>query len=279
MRSSILPYQGGKWRMRKALAALLADHGMTELESVGLNDIGPWGMTWQVLAIPVQLAGVIDMLKEYAQEPPREVYDRLNHSAVPNERIAYATQHLFLQRISVDGKAVSIRNEHWKSPGYNKNSAEGCAKTDRFGGVRPMVPYLVEVLEEMYARKWIEGTDGWITQGDVRELDPVWRMHRNWPIPFTTEDPEVLPRATYIDPNYVGATGYRDGLTRDEVVQIAVRWHNSGALVLVSESEPIYDLLELGWKCRCIKDADNHGSPFRAKKQEWVTYSVSKELT
>lgn len=56
-----------------------------------------------------------------------------------------------------------------------------------------------------------------------------------------------LPPGTvcYIDPSYVGTTSYSDNLPRSEVLTLARRWSNAGALVAISEAEPIEELE--GW--------------------------------
>lgn len=43
----------------------------------------------------------------------------------------------------------------------------------------------------------------------------------------------------YLDPPYVGATGYGWDMPRPELLQLARRWHDAGAVVAVSEAEPI----------------------------------------
>jgi len=58
-----------------------------------------------------------------------------------------------------------------------------------------------------------------------------------------------LPPGTvaYMDPPYVGTTGYGHDLPRSEVVSLARRWADAGATVAISEAEPIGDLVSDGW--------------------------------
>jgi len=62
-------------------------------------------------------------------------------------------------------------------------------------------------------------------------------------------DPPTLPPGTvaYMDPPYLNTTGYAHDLGRDEVVRIARRWADAGALVCISEAEPIPELIADGW--------------------------------
>jgi len=66
-----------------------------------------------------------------------------------------------------------------------------------------------------------------------------------------TLQPPPLPSdaVCFIDPPYIGTTGYGHDLSRADVVAMAQRWAAAGATVLVSEAEPISALVEQGWHC------------------------------
>ena len=51
----------------------------------------------------------------------------------------------------------------------------------------------------------------------------------------------------YMDPPYVGTTGYADDLPRADVVRIALDYHRAGAVVCVSEAVPVEELVAVGW--------------------------------
>lgn len=147
---AIVPYHGSKWRLRKKLSALLAENGFTELGSFHLNDIGPWGRTWPALLSRSQLTMTANILRTYVLGDARSVYKTLQGYPVPTDAPEYhAAQHLLLQRLSVNGKAVGTRDGRWMSPDFNRTSAYGCEATDRFGAIRPMLPYLIEILENL----------------------------------------------------------------------------------------------------------------------------------
>jgi len=120
--------------------------------------------------------------------------------------------------------------------------------------------------------KW--GAD--TTAAALRSLDtpPVWP-----PTAIAHADaqqvpvPERLPPGSvvYIDPPYQGTTGYADDLPRAQVLALAQRWAEAGALVCVSEAEPL--ALE-GWHHVEITDCRvGQKRTFSKQKREWLTLS------
>jgi hypothetical protein len=91
-----------------------------------------------------------------------------------------------------------------------------------------------------------------------------------------------LPPGTvaYMDPPYVGTTGYGHDLPRSEVVALARRWSASGAMVAISEAEPIGDLVAEGWHAVRI-DGERKGQArtFSKQKDEWLTLSNAPTWT
>jgi hypothetical protein len=85
-----------------------------------------------------------------------------------------------------------------------------------------------------------------------------------------------LPPGTvaYMDPPYVGTTGYGHDLPRSEVVALARRWAAAGAMVAISEAEPIADLTAEGWRAVRI-DGERMGQKrtFSKQQAEWLTLS------
>lgn len=117
--------------------------------------------------------------------------------------------------------------------------------------------------------------------GDVRDFVPN-RMSRIDAMPATiapdarTIDPPTLPLGTvaYMDPPYVATTGYAHDLPRAEVVALARRWAAAGAIVAISEAEPIPELVAEGWHAVRI-DAERVGNKrtFSKQQAEWLTLS------
>jgi hypothetical protein len=91
-----------------------------------------------------------------------------------------------------------------------------------------------------------------------------------------------LPPGTvaYMDPPYVGTTGYGHDLPRSEVVALARRWAAAGATVAISEAEPIADLVAEGWHAVRI-DGERKGQArtFSKQKDEWLTLSSAPTWT
>jgi len=89
-------------------------------------------------------------------------------------------------------------------------------------------------------------------------------------------DPPQLPPGVvvYIDPPYLGTTGYAHTFPREEWVPVVQRWQEAGALVVVSEAEPIPELMADGWHAVRI-DGERKGQKrtFSKQQAEWLTMS------
>jgi hypothetical protein len=96
---------------------------------------------------------------------------------------------------------------------------------------------------------------------DARKMDP----------------PKLAPGVVvYIDPPYQGTTGYGKGreFPRSEWIPVVRRWRDAGALVVVSEAEPIPELVADGWHTVRI-DGERRGQKrtFSKQQAEWLTMS------
>lgn len=269
-KNQILPYQGSKWKLRKQLEGILAKRGYTDLVSAHLADPGPWGHTWALLHSAPNW--VVDVLRGYASEDPRAVYDRLHGGMAPSVGDpAFAAQHLFLQRLSHSGKAVGCKEMRWVSPGFNKTSAYGVLGTDKFGPVNPMIPALIRQIEQGWRRPEHFRVD---CQSASDTVDHYVLLSGT--VGMTPKHPIVV----YLDPPYMNATRYPNGhLTRNELIRLARRLVHLGFFVVISEAEPIDVLVGEGWQKQCLKGAADHDAPFRAKNPEWVTISPAKPTT
>lgn len=246
----LLPFQGGKWRHRHGLAEVFEELGFSGCPSrMVIEDSGPWARVLPVVLGP-QREDLIDVLEYYEGFNPELVYDCVHGNSIPENPITFAAEYLFLQRLAFSGKAVGIRNGRWNSPGFNRSSAYGIPATDRFGEIKPMIPSLIRVLRS-YAS---------LAKG----------------VEFLFADvPTVGPTLDYIDPPYRGTTRYPNGhITRADVVTFALVSRASGASVVVSEGEPIEELVAQGWTARRLTRGRGDSSLFRGKQEEWVTYAA-----
>ena len=249
---TLLPYQGSKWKLRAPLQALLVKRNFTgPPRRTLLSDIGPWGLVWGYLLDEDCRVQIIDQLKKWLDEDPREVYDRI-HNHPSGEGAPYAAEYLFLQRLAFNGKALSDQGGIWKSPGFNDGTAYGTPKTDNFGAINPMLPSLVRTLE---AFRW-DRTAGW-------EAHQQSATDCKFPI----DDRTVV----YFDPPYQNTTTYPAGdLPRDDVIRLAREWSDQGALVVISEAE---EISELGWESECLIGDPDTESTFRGSSPEWITFN------
>ena len=91
-----------------------------------------------------------------------------------------------------------------------------------------------------------------------------------------TVEPPTLPAGTrcFIDPPYVGTTGYQHDLGRPEVVTLARKWAEAGAFVAISEAEPIAALVAEGWSTVEITgERVGQKRTFSKQQREWLTLS------
>jgi len=89
-------------------------------------------------------------------------------------------------------------------------------------------------------------------------------------------EPPTVPPGTicYMDPPYVGTTGYASDLPRAEVVRLARAWADAGAWVVISEQEPIPELMADGWHAVDITDTRRgQKRTFSKQQREWLTLS------
>jgi hypothetical protein len=94
--------------------------------------------------------------------------------------------------------------------------------------------------------------------------------------------PEILPEGTvaYMDPPYLNTTGYAHDLGRPEVVKLARRWADAGAVVCISEAEPIPELMADGWHSVDITETrKGQKRTFSKQQREWLTLSTSPKWT
>jgi hypothetical protein len=90
-------------------------------------------------------------------------------------------------------------------------------------------------------------------------------------------EPADLPPGTvvFMDPPYVGTTGYGNDLPRKDVVSMARRWAEAGARVYISEAEPLPALVADGWHAvEITSQRIGQKRTFSKQQREWVTCSV-----
>lgn len=251
-----VPYQGGKARLAEGVVARIRSRGFQGTpEEVWLSDPSMWGEVFPLLFRSPSRLEVVRQLRAHAIDPLRS-FQALQGSPLAQDPAQRVADFLFLQRLAFSGKAVGSAGGAWKSPGFNPTSAYGVQATERFGAIRPQVPAMADLLET-----WPHHLDGIFVSGSHETC---------WP-----DCVAPLPRrCVYLDPPYVNTTPYPDGsLPREEVVELALAWEESGASVLISEAEPVQELVEIGWTAEKIDASRAHQRPFQARTEEWLTMS------
>jgi site-specific DNA-adenine methylase len=247
---SLLPYQGSKWKFRKQISALINENGFIgKPQEIHLYDIGPWDIVLKTLISSKK--EVIQLLNDFNKKDPRELYTLLNKSKIPDDHISLTAEFLFLQRLSFSGKAVGTTHGFWDSPGFNKTSAYGLKATSKFGEIKPMIVSLIKRINE--------------NNFNSIPLTTIGKF-----LPYPKEN--VLNTVVYLDPPYQGSTKYPDGdVSRNNLIDLGLAWYKAGALVLISESEPIK---ELNWKEFKISEKSFNKVNFQNKNEEWITYNM-----
>lgn len=267
---TLVPYQGNKWRVSRQLVEILEERGFTELQSVLLNDPGPWGPTWMALGQPQIRTRVTEILRAFCDLnlDPVDLFKSLRGNRSPfggelGRAPHWIASFLFLQRLSAAGRSIGHKDERWQTAGCNRSSAYGTPATEKFGAVRPMLPALVEMLEAMDGLKWPECFVG--SAFDLEELL----------IDCDLFDGDPTSQVDYIDPPYVRTTGFNGGhtLSREAVVRFARERHAWGAFVLISEGEPIMELVDEGWEKRLLRGPPKNKVAGWSRVGEWVTLS------
>jgi hypothetical protein len=276
----VVSWMGGKRRLaRHILDAMGVPDGPPS--RVLLSDAGPWGWVWPLLLKPKDAGRVADVLRSWAHEVPSEALASglwRTLAALPPAKDVHerAAQWLWLQARAASGVPVWWEPDRaaWmasdgrgeprlagqKSYGWRMGeefkkarrgdrglSQKGTARGHSGGLVDPRkVADRVDAIAEAFA-----GVSWGVTHGSALDIEVD-----------TNDRGQVSDLWIYLDPPYVGATGYGWDMPRAEVLALARNWADAGAVVAVSEAEPL--ALD-GWH---HLDLTREGG-----KPEWLTLS------
>jgi hypothetical protein len=201
------------------------------------------------------------IIRGWADEEPRALWERLRAEGPP--RGVEAGEVARWARLITANRLIPGR---WADDGRWVNAArDGGEHTIggvSFGGDEFCTP-AVDLAEKFEASV---GDMPATVHADARGIEP---------------GPDLPPgTVAYMDPPYVGTTGYGHDLPRSEVVALARRWAAAGAMVAISEAEPIGDLVAEGWHAVRI-DGERKGQArtFSKQKDEWLTLSNAPTWT
>lgn len=274
-----ISYMGSKRGYAGAILGALGLRSGVGADRVILNDAGPWAHVWSVLADPANCAEVATILRGWADENPRTLWERLR-----------AEHRGEWDGWSADGAAGFLLSGAWAyrqgypESGFAKDRAYPCEATGTHHGGDGLPP-------EQIARR-VESVAAWLHLGQLsaREGDPgsglavrkTKRRERtdtdnggNPRTPITIANrlsPFPAPLSTHagnasdvpipddcdgvymlVDPPYHGEggtekiTGYAHDLPRADLLALLRRWSDAGAVVCCCECVGLADDLGAGW--------------------------------
>ncbi len=137
-----------------------------------------------------------------------------------------------------------------KGPEHGIGRPQGKAAGDGFGAVQPSAV---------------------VASNGLDALPPIAAAVSNLPAQDIHPIPPLPPNTyVYIDPPYRGTTGYAHKFPRDDVIEVAKRWSEAGAVVCVSEAEPL--VFGSGWWCLDITSVrEGQKRTFSRQQDEWLT--------
>jgi hypothetical protein len=260
---SAVTYQGAKRRYATAVLSALGLRPGQGAARVVLNDPGTWGRAWQSLVEPATVQEAVHLLRAWhrAGDEGRALFDRLEDAGQPADGAAWLAAFLALQDGAFGGKPVmAISSGAWSTPGYARSArqleGEGTNEPRHFKW-RLNPAGLARRLSRAGTVRWPASTT--ILRKSAAELDPG-------------EIGVDARTFVYIDPPYAGTTGYGPTLSRAEVVEVARRFGAAGAVVAISEGEPVAELTGDGWQVVDITTA-HRGQPrsFAKSRREFLT--------
>lgn len=237
------------------------------------------------------------IIRGWANEEPRALWERLRAEGPPR-----GVPEAFVPGVGAVDPAEVARRVAYRAgvhPGGGGFRGLHCNRPNDVG-FRPKLPYLPASLTRLYpsgavlpaaiepreVARWIltgvwsyrQGVvdSGFVGPGDRRQDTTATATASPALVvggaiePFTVPDGTI----TYIDPPYSNTTGYANHLPRSEVIRLARAWADAGAWVVVSEAEPIQDLLDDGWHAVEITDGRvGQTRTFSRQQREWLTMS------
>jgi hypothetical protein len=236
------PNQGGKRKFAGAILDALGLRAGQGAAQVTLCDAGPWADVWRYVSQGIELQAFMGHWNQQSDEGQRLMFTEIrDHRLERMDGPEAAAAWLWLQARSYGGKGPAagvaprkITMGPRSNHGINRYPLDAPAHR----------------LRQLAPLRWAPTRS---LRCDVREVEPV-------------------PGAVvYLDPPYQGTTLYDWHLERDEVLELALRHEAVGAVVVVSEAEP---LPLPGWHHLEITKRRTGTPRNRSRQQaEWLTMS------
>ncbi len=232
----LVAYAGGKRGYVEKIIKVLKPEGVNQFILV---DLGPWGRTWKILIH--RSKDVADVIESKSIEDPLEVrkWALEKNRCILSDDVVVAASHLLVIASTYGG--------------FEKGGFKGKHKR------RPNVDGFIPNRNSLAER--------------VRSLNIPSSMTAHH---VDAESIEPFPALVYIDPPYRGTTKYMASFSRESVVKTALKWSKVGSRVVISEGEPIEELVTLGWLCKEITKARNGQNRTNTRSdRELITWNFS----
>jgi hypothetical protein len=252
---------GNKWGYAGAICRIRGLSWRRPPEVLLLNDADPEiAGLWRCLLDPEIARAAAAKIRGWSEEEPRPLWDRLRARLSSGElsppSVEWAASRMWVERRTVPGAAAAPMAYNYLPP----TNPDGQSKRWRPEAPAPRIEALAE-----WAASW-----SWVCGNSWRgELDGGWKpLPTNSPTTTCNITPEraaariestPTPGAValnaraeeipvpadargwlvYADPPYQGTTGYRCEWPRADVLEVARRWADAGASVMLSEAEPL----------------------------------------
>jgi len=199
---------------------------------------------------PEVLREAAAIIRGWAKEDPRELWERLKaEGPIRGVEAGDVARWGFVHQGSFQNKG----------PDAGIGRPQGKPGGDGFGAKRPLTEEIPDSLARCPTFPAIT------VHPDAREVDPAG-------IPAGS--------VVFIDPPYVGTTGYGHDLPREAVVEMARTWKAAGALVCICEQEPLPALMAEGWHALDITSTrKGQKRTFSKQQAEWLTMSEPPKWT
>jgi hypothetical protein len=241
----VVAYAGGKQGYKDAIMQTFG-YGASERPRIQLVEPGEWGATWKMLLTDrIAVANIIQSKVEMPAKPCWQWARTTIDSPVSTiDAATRAAAHLLV----ICGTFGGFERGGFKGVHKNRPNADG------FIPCRTTLHQRVRNLQ--LPPPEVSGGGTWtVRHTDAASITP-------------------FPCACYIDPPYHNTTGYKHSLPRCEVVQLAIRWADAGARVVVSEGETIGELVAMGWHAKEITTSRRGQTRKNSRsKREWLTFN------
>lgn len=279
-----ISYMGSK---RGYAHAILWAMGLQQGQGAGrvlLCDAGPWGHVWGVLADRDRCLEVASIIRGWKDEDPRQLWERLRdeHRGEWDGWTAERVAGWALSTAWSGGGRVTQYQGPDRPSACHGDDWVACIERDGIATRLESVAAWLQVgawsgngkHNAGFCDANAIGREGWRAAPRDATAKRLEALHAPISVyPGSAADIEPPDDCdgvyVYMDPPYQGTTGYSVDLPREDVLAIARKWSDAGAVVCISEAEPL-DLD--GWHHQEITSTrQGQKRTFSKQQREWLT--------